>query len=266
MSKWVYVTVVGFACAVGAVVMVPIHAVEARINRALGGEVRFAAGTGTVWNGNGTLMLPSQAGALSVPVSWQFDLAALTRLQIGHTLRLNARGLTGLARVGMGFGGISVRDADISTTLDTLVRLSRPNTALQLARPEARLRLTTPAGPMQFSGRNTKGTVLINGQVNVQVDDFTLRNVSARPLGSFALPITFKDAVAESKITDAKGLIRIDGVGKLNLSVPRPLRTFSFAGFLLASATLPPSLQVALGALGRASADGRIRVDFGTSF
>lgn len=242
----------------GTVVFIPARMLESPLNARIANFGQLSEARGTIWSGSGVLSLGSGGNRKArVPLTWRFAPAALLRLRLGFDVNAQSDTINGTARAGIGFGSIELRDADVS--VDAAL-ISAFNNLAALAGPRGQLKLT-----MNAAQRVTIGYAIpanVSGALMARAENLTVRTIFTKPIGTYDIAITFRDNIAEYAVRDAAGLLKFDGGGQVQWA---PKREFAYAG-LASPSREAPLLLAALLPFGRPTIDGKVRIDYKTTW
>jgi Type II secretion system (T2SS), protein N len=242
----------------GTVVFIPARLLETPLNARIAALGQLREARGTIWSGSGVLSLGSGTNRKArVPLTWQFAPSALTRMRLGFDVHAQSDTINGTARAAIGFASVELRDADVSVDA-TLV--SAFNNLAAFAGPRGLLKLTTNAGQSVNIGYSAP--VAASGAMMARAENLAVRTIFPKPIGTYDIAITFRDHVAEYTLRDAAGLLKFDGGGQVHWA---PTREFAYAG-LAAPSRDAPLLLAALLPFGRPTVDGKVRIDYKTTW
>ena len=240
---------------IGLLAFAPATLIEGPANRAMAPHAALSVSGGTIWFGNGTLLLFPTARPVSVPISWRFDPLALWRLRVGYYLQANSASIAGNTRIGAGFGSIQLRD--MALKIDTVL-ISRFHPLVSLLDPRGTLRININNDDSITSPYQLQHDIpSAEGKLIVQIDSLILPSLSPRPLGIYEIAIKFDHTRAEFAFNRATGQLKLDGGGTVAWGNPR---TFAYQGMANAPRD-QAQLWSQLSAVGKPTADGRLKID-----
>lgn len=246
------------ALLLGAVVFIPARMLESPLNIRIANFGQLSEARGTIWSGSGVLSLGTGSNRKArVPLTWRFAPASLAGLRLGFNVNAQSDTINGTARAGIGFGSIELRDADISVDASII---SAFNSLAAFAGPRGQLKLTTNGE--QRVTISYGAPVTATGALTARAENLTVRTIFAKPIGTYDIAITFRDNIAEYAFRDAAGLLKFDGGGQVQWS---PKREFAYAG-LASPSREAPVLLAALLPFGRPTIDGKVRIDYKTTW
>lgn len=256
--KWrvlVVLTVIAFLF--GLALMAPARLVEPAINRIAAPHAVLTVNDGSIWSGMGKLKL-SAFNDQEIPITWHFRPSALLGLELGFLLTAEGPTLAGKSNIGAGFGAISITET-------TLVGDAQP----LLARHRG-LNAMLPRGKVSINASGTDKLTIamaaphqMNGSFNARVEDFALRTLLARPLASGDIRFVVRDSVGEYQVTQPSGAIKVVGGGVVPFGAHGEFR---YLGTLTPDRELPVTLNYLLRALGSATPEGGVRLDYRTAW
>lgn len=220
---------------VAVVALAPARLVDLQLAQATDGRLRLADAAGTVWRGDG--IVTDVRGALRVPVTWQ--LSPLALLKGAAALDVTPQG-----EIVAAGDSVSLRNVRIDVparALDALAaRGIAPAFGGDLRLDAAAFRYDGRAGDGAVDLRWERARVAFNGAI---VD-----------LGTITARMTPRGADLTGTFAGTGGALRSAG------DVVLANGEFGITATLTPVGTLPPELLLLLGALGRADANGAIRV------
>ena len=249
--------------AISLIVLAPAALIELATNRTAGTNARFAADGGTIWRGQGRILIVANAAdvadaaAVMIPIAWRFDPLALAGLRLGFFVDANAPALAGTAHIAYGFGGIELRE----TALAADARL------LSMAHSAAAI--FAPAGKISLQQTSDERLIVrpaanndawrVDGSMGLNTEQLAFGGVVNAPVGSHQLKLRGDGAAINISILRSTGPLKLEGAGTLTLAAPR---RFTFSGFATTTADAPASLKQ----LGPLMADGRQRIELNTTW
>lgn len=249
------ITVIAFV--VGLALMAPARMLEPTINRIAAPHAILAVSDGSIWSGLGKLTL-SAFNNHEVPIRWQFRPRALLRLELGFVVTVEGPTLAGKANIGAGFGEISISETKLVADAAPLLAKHRGLTAMV---PRGKVNVSASGSDELRIAMATPHAV--NGSFNSRVEDFSLRTLLARPLSSADIRFVVRNSVGEYQVTQSSGALKVLGNGVVPFGAHGEFR---YAGTLTPDRELPATLAYLVRALGVATADGGVRVDYRTSW
>ena len=231
-----------FALPVGLLLLVvaivaraPARLVDRELAQATDGRLRLADAVGTMWRGYG--VVTDARGALRLPVTWQLSPLALARgiaaLDVAPQGEIVAAG-----------DSVSLRNVRVDVPARALDALAARGIAAAFG---GDLRLD--AGAFRYDGRAGDGAVDLRWE-RARV----AFNGAVVDLGTITARMTPRGADLTGTFTSTGGALRSAG------DVVLANGEFGITATLTPVGTLPPELMLLLGALGRADANGAVRV------
>jgi general secretion pathway protein N len=242
----------------GAIVFIPARMLESPLNTRIAALGQLSEARGTIWSGGGVLTIGSGNNRKArVPLTWQFSPASLVTLRLGFDINAQSETINGTARVGIGVGSVELRDADVRVDATLIAAF---NSLAAFAGPRGLLKLTTNAGERVTVGYSAP--IAVTGALLARAENLTVRTIFPKPIGTYDINITFRDNTAEYAFRDTTGLLKFDGGGLVQWA---PRREFAYAG-LASPSREAPLLLAALLPFGRPTIDGKVRIDYKTSW
>ena len=256
--KWRFgLLLAAIAFVIGLILMAPARLFESTINRAAVPHAAFAAIDGSIWSGVGTLKVAA-LGEQTIPITWDFSPAALLRLELGFLVRADSPTLTGSASIGAGFGDMVITNTALRADLKPLLAKHR---GLAVMSPNGFVNITTSATDrIKIS---LAAPHYITGTFNARVEDFSLRTLLQRPIAAGDIRFVVRDSVGEYKVTQSTGALKLDGGGVVPFAAHGEFR---YTGTLTPDRQLPATLTYVVRALGAATPDGGVQVNYRTSW
>ena len=255
--NWLRKTRAGILLAIafiaGLVGFLPAHLFESRLNEALQAPWKITVG-GSVWNGAGVLRSVPSTGTLTVPITWKFAPRALTRLRAAWHVVPASPALSGSAKIGVGWQSVEISDAALAVDAGTLSQIFP---VIALLAPTGNLLVTTPTdAPLAIAyGRDFHA----RGETEIRIDNLGVGPAGPQPLGNYLVKITARDTIADYKIIQSGGALKLDGGGSIQTAAPR---TIAYAGHATPSPTLPENVLSMLKSIGKPDAEGRLSIDW----
>jgi general secretion pathway protein N len=230
--------------AVALAVFAPAALLDARLDAATQGRLRLAETSGTVWTGRG--VATNAQRTWSLPLGWKVDPLRLVRGDVGVTLQPADAG--DLPR-----GDIRWRDAKLA--LDG-VAFTLPATVLGSA--------TGAGNAVAFGGYLAFDAPHLSWSANGGDGAATVRWSGARvsgmagalALGTVSANLAPRNGRIEGRVENRGGDVRIDGQFAWSLA------GIEVDATLAALPSTPPAIVRALGALGKADANGAVHVQW----
>jgi general secretion pathway protein N len=220
---------------VAVVALAPARLVDAQLVQATDGRLRLADAAGTVWRGDG--VVTDARGALRLPVTWQLSPLALLK----GTAALDVTPQGEIVAAG---DGVSLRNVRIDVPARALDALATRGITAAFG---GDLRLDAAA--FRYDGRSG------DGAVDLRWDRARVAfNGAIVDLGTITARMTPRGADLTGTFTSTGGALRSAG------DVVFANGEFGITATLTPAGPLPPELMLLLGALGRADANGAIRV------
>ena len=240
------------AFVVGVIAFLPAHFFEGRINSALPASWHLSV-SGTVWNGYGVLQ-NGGTDMFAVPLIWKFDPVAVARARLAWRIVPDSRSLSGSIKVGTGWRSLEFREAALTMDAQIFQQLVP---LLAVFAPSGTVIVSTPpdAGLTIDFGNDLR----MNGQAQIQADNFGLRPYGPQPLGNYLLKFTARDTNVDYEVGQSSGALKLEGGGSIQMAAPRQI---TYAGYVTAAPTLHEALLAQVKAMGQPGADGRIRIDW----
>ena len=247
---------------VGLAAFAPASLIEGSANRAMAPHAAIKISAGTIWSGTGTLLLFPAARPLVVPVSWRFDPLALLQLRIGYYVHAKSASIAGNTRIGAGFGSIQLSNTALKIDMSLVSRLQP---LVSLLNPKGALAINIDDGnSVTVAAESSSGVLTADGSCIAQIANLTLRNLSPRPLGSYAIAIKLKNSQAEFVVDGATGPLKLDGGGSVTWGSQR---NFTYHGMAGAPLNTNGALLLApLLATGKLTPDGRVKININTKW
>ncbi len=260
MNKRILIAIGVASFLFAACVFIPATFIEAPVNARLGDQASFRVTGGTIWSGTGIFSLGNirtRQASQEIPFSWSFAPSGLFGLRLSADVVANGALVRGSARVGAGVSNLKISRADLVTSLEIATRM---NANLALLRPSGEIRTITQDDSVTISYSNTPS---INGRLFINANDVRLRTVTPQIFGSYEAQLTFDDQRINYNINKSSGMLNIFGSGTVAwVSV----REFRYQGFASTTRAAPNWLPATLLTVGRLTPDGRINIDYKTSW
>ncbi len=237
----------------GLIGFLPAQLFEDHINATLPTPWHLGV-SGTIWDGSGVLQTAQAADALVVPLTWKFDPLALIRARLVWRIAPNSPSLSGSVKVGAGWQSAEFRDTTLTMDAEILRQMVP---VLTLFAPSGKVLVSTTSdiGLTVDYGNDFR----LNGEAQLQADNFGLRPYGPGPLGNYQLKFTARDTNVEYVISQSSGALKLEGGGSIQMTAPRQI---AYAGFVTASPTLHEALLAQVKSIGQPGADGRVRIDW----
>ena len=246
--------------AISLIVLAPVALIELATNRTAGTNARFAADGGTIWRGQGRILIAANvadAAAVMIPIAWRFDPLALAGLRLGFFVDANAPALAGTAHIAYGFGGIEFRNTVLAADARLL---SMAHSAAAIFAPAGKISLQQTSDERLIVRPAANNEVWrIDGSMGLNTEQLAFGGVVNAPVGSHQLKLRGDGAAINISILRSTGPLKLEGAGTLTLAAPR---RFTFSGFATTTADAPASLKQ----LGPLMADGRQRIELNTAW
>jgi hypothetical protein len=189
-----------------------------------------------------------------VPLTWTFDPLALARRRLAWNVVPTSPSLSGTVNIGAGWQSVEFRDAAL--TLDA-GKLQQAFPVLALFAPSGTLVVRTP-GDARLT-LDYAADFRLNGDAQVKADYFGLGSLGPQALGNYQLNFTGRDTTIDYVITQSSGALTLDGGGSIQMAAPRRI---VYSGNVTPSPALADDVLARLKAIGQATADGRLHVDW----
>ncbi len=250
--RWWWLVAISFV--IGLIALAPAALLERVVP--VDSPVRFAAESGTIWNGRGRVSVQTDSTPLNVPVAWRFDPTALLRLRLGFRIQADGPIIVGVSHLGLRTGSVELRDTGVIA--DARV-LSAAHRLAAVFAPQGQLRLQQGNGESLTIGfpDNTEGYWHVEGGMGLHVEKFVLGGIVNAAVGSHEIALQGAATTVNFSIPRSSGALKLEGAGSLALASPR---RFTFSGFATAANDAPASLKQ----LGAALPDGRQRLEINT--
>lgn len=248
---------VGLLC--GTIVFLPASLSNESVTRSLQNAMRSQASTwlaqGTIWRGNGQMMLVDKRNATRViPIAWQFQPASLLRLKAEWKITTTGRELSGAAFVGRSFSDYQLRDAAFSADA-SLLSLALPT--LALVHPSGRLTLKVDANEPFVIGASQPHEM--RGKFRANIEQLRLATVADAPLASAAITAEAAGTAMTMKVSESSGQLIVAGGGTMAIAPPGAWRV---EGTVMPSKTADAALVQKVRALGTPNNNGQIPLRF----
>ncbi len=252
---------------IAAAAMMPATVMESRINHHLQASGlnlgQFRVTGGTIWSGNGTLVIGSANNAnnrtapLNIGLRWSLVPTELLGLRVAFDVVADGKALNGNARIGGGFTSVAISQVNVMTSLEVIARF---NSNLALLRAAGDIRLHSNNDTLTI-GYATP--IHASGRMRIVARDVRLRTISNDPFGSYEASLVFDKQTIRYQIDKASGMLTLKGDGLVAWSTPRQFR---YTGVAAVPRSAPYWLTAALLLAGRPSLDGRFNIDYRTGF
>ena len=249
--------------AISLIVLAPAALIELATSRTAGTNARFAADGGTIWRGQGRILIVANAAdvadaaAVMIPIAWRFDPLALLGLRLGFFVDANAAALAGTAHIAYGFGGIAFRNTAMAADARLL---SMAHSAAVIFAPAGKIRLQqTSDERLIVRPAANNDAWRVDGSMGLNTEQLAFGGVVNAPVGSHQFKLRGDGAAINISILRSTGPLKLEGAGTLTLAAPR---RFTFSGFATTTADAPASLKQ----LGPLMADGRQRIELNTAW
>jgi hypothetical protein len=220
--------------------------------------LRFTSESGTIWRGQGSVLVASTASPVVIPIRWRFDPLALLKLRVGFFIETSAPELDGTTHIGLRFGEIEFKNTAINGNARLL---SMAHTSVALFAPSGKIRLQQADNEYLIlrPASNEKDAWHVDGSMSAIAEQIALGGIVNATVGSHKLKILGDGASMSISITPVSGPLQLNGAGILSFVAPRRL---TFSGFASTASDAPASLKQ----LGPLMSDGRQRVELNTSW
>lgn len=188
-----------------ALVSAPAAYVDLALREASGGRVRVADAAGTVWHGEGRLVLMEGADGISgfaIPGALQWDVRALPLLAGLVDASIALPGMARPVRINGGVGEWRIEPGSIDLPVTQLSRLGSPWNTIQ---PAAALVVKWESLTFRSSG--------LDGRLFLELRDVVSAMTPVRPLGSYRADVTATGRQAEVRLSTLSGALQLQGQG-----------------------------------------------------
>ncbi|MFO0214400.1 MAG: hypothetical protein ACK511_00040, partial [Burkholderiales bacterium] len=142
--------------------------------------------------------------------------------------------------------------------------LSQLNKDIAFLRPAGELQFLSEGHPLQVDYLSPNAMA---GRLNFKVSRVRVQAIAGVPLGvplgSYGGHLIFNGQRIVYQIEKSSGLLSLNGGGHMVLGKPNE---FKYQGFAAALSGSPVWLANAIGTLGRATSDGRVSIDYQTTW
>lgn len=250
---WWWLALIAFA--ISTLALAPAALLEWALPQS---SVKFAADSGTLWNGRGRVAFATSGATTIVPIAWRFDPQALLRFRVGYTLSAASPSVNATSRVAYGFGQLTLAETALDADLRLLPLL---HDAASLVSPTGRVALTQAADERLnlHIPRDGKQNWQVDGAITLKTQQLALGGIINAPVGSHSAQLLGSGNTVNVNISESRGAFKLEGGGSVTLSAPRRI---VFVGFATAANDAPNALKQ----LGTAMPDGRQRIDVNTAW
>lgn len=220
--------------------------------------LRFTSENGTIWRGQGSIVVTSNASPVVIPIRWRFDPLSLLKLRFGFFIETSAPELDGITRIGLRFGEIEIKNTSIKASAH-LLSMAQPSAALFAPSGKIHLQQTDNEYLILRPASNKNEAWHVDGSMSAIAEQIALGGIVNAAVGSHKLKILGDGASMSISVTPVSGPLQLEGAGILSFVAPRRL---TFSGFATSASDAPASLKQ----LGTLMPDGRQRIELNTSW
>jgi hypothetical protein len=258
-----------FAFITAVIALIPARIFELALNKALAPGAQVRNTSGTIWSGSASVQLdggqfPRQSPstpAIEVPIQWSFAPTSLMRLRLGFNIVATGRHLLGKTTVEAGLLSVQLRNVDLRLAIESLSQLNKD---IAFLRPAGELQFLSEGHSLQIDYLSPNAMA---GRLNFKVSRVRVQAIAGIPLGvplgSYGGHLIFNGQRIVYQIDKSSGLLSLNGGGHVVLGKPKE---FKYQGFAAALSGSPVWLANAIGTLGRATSDGRVSIDYQTTW
>ncbi len=250
--NFVIVGIIAFIASV--IALIPARIFESALNKALAPVAQVRNTSGTIWSGSASVQLDGgqvlrqspSTPAIEVPIQWSFAPTSLMRLRLGFNIVVLS---------------VQLRNVDLRLAIESLSQLNKD---IAFLRPAGELQFLSEGHPLQVDYLSPNAMA---GRLNFKVSRVRVQAIAGVPLGvplgSYGGHLIFNGQRIVYQIEKSSGLLSLNGGGHMVLGKPNE---FKYQGFAAALSGSPVWLANAIGTLGRATSDGRVSIDYQTTW
>lgn len=241
VTRWVVLFAAMLVAAL--LVQLPANWVLPIVGERLRGHIEFQRIGGSAWFGVADVHLVRSGVTLKM-LHWRIDPSGLLSLQLRYKLDTANAELSGKAKAGIGFGGLTIEDAELALPARTVGNLVPVISAFS---PDGQV--TANIRILQCKGERC------TGEVTATWNGAALSLAELRPLGDYQIDAVLNDGRADFDVKTLKGTLRAAGKGQFANGALR------FTGELSAPPDQLPKVQGLMRLIGIPDERGVLRIN-----
>jgi hypothetical protein len=266
MKKTLVLSVAAATFMTAVVAFIPATLIESAVNPRFMPTTRLQVTGGTIWAGTANVIVAGatpqlQDVPLEIPVKWSVAPSSLLRLRLGFDVIASGRQFNGSWTAEAGLFDLQLRNMDVTIAMELLARIRRE---LSLFQPRGEFQLTSvgPAFTVDYAAPHAMA-----GRLNFAANHIRIQSIGglpiSAPLGSYHGNLMFEPQRVSYQIEKSSGMLALNGGGHVVLG---KTNEFRYQGFASAPAGSPAWVASLLGRVGRLAPDGRVNIDYKTSW